>query len=954
MAATTEPPVPTGPVTSRIPAHLRGWARLCLVMACVVATFAAVLTTGLGGAGAAQTMSNVGLCVGANSAAVACLFRARSFAGRLRWGWAFVGLGVLSWGLGQAGWVYLESFRGDEVPFPSQADIGYLGMVLLTPIGLMIMPSAAQALANRARSVLDGLMVATSLVLMAWIFVVEPLIRAGGDSALALYISLTYPLGDVVIVTIVIYMLALQRSRGRTFSQLALVGAGIVAFAMSDIGYAYLNLVGAYASGGPTDIGWFAGFSLILLAARKPVPPAPVAAPGGEDVPAETAGTEETETAETETGGGQPFGVLLPYVVVLAALFTSVVWFARNGQGDSFVAYTRSALILLIVGRQLLTLLENRNLTRNLEARVADRTAKLFASEQRFHALVQHSSDVVTVVSTEAEVLYQSESVQRVFGYPAHWLSGRRLTNLLDRESAVRLAEALRSVAGRPYATTVLELTVRHRDRRERQAEMTITNLLGDPSVGGLVLNTRDISERKELQDQLVHEAYHDALTQLANRALFRERVGEALQGRRRTDDVTVLFLDLDGFKEVNDSLGHLAGDQLLVQVADRLRESVRDGDVVARFGGDEFAVLIQSTIGAPDAEMVAGRIVEGLQEPFLIDDRDIHVQASIGLASAGVSGGAGVSGAPQDAETDGAEQLMRNADLAMYKAKSAGGSGFASYDPQMLSGLVERLEIEADLRMALERGELELHYQPTIDLADSRVVGFEALVRWQHPTRGLISPLDFIPIAEATGLIVPLGRWVIAESCRQSMRWSGQNGGDPVKIAVNVSVRQFDRSDLPTMVGEVLVETGMPAGRLCLEMTESVLMTDTEENLAQLVRLKELGVTLAIDDFGTGYSSLAYLRRFPVDTLKIDRSFVERLGEEADDAALANTIVQLGRSLGMSTVAEGIEEYGQLAALREMGCDYAQGFYFSRPVPAAEAGRLLAESTGADLSAAA
>jgi diguanylate cyclase (GGDEF)-like protein/PAS domain S-box-containing protein len=550
---------------------------------------------------------------------------------------------------------------------------------------------------------------------------------------------------------------------------------------------------------------------------------------------------------------------------------------------------------------------------------------------------------VVTVVSPEADVLYQSESVQRVFGYPAHVLTGRRLTKLVDPESGMRLAQALRQVAGRPYATTVLELAVRHRDGRIRQAEMTITNLLSDPSVAGLVLNTRDISERKELQDQLVHEAYHDALTQLANRALFRERVGEALQGRRRTDDVTVLFLDLDGFKEVNDSLGHLAGDELLVQVADRLRESVRDGDVVARFGGDEFAVLIRSAIGAPDAEMVAGRIVEGLHEPFAIDGRDIHVQASIGLASAGLLG----------QTDDGAEQLMRNADLAMYKAKSAGGSGYASYDPQMLSGLVERLELEADLRQALERGELALHYQPTIDLPTSRVIGFEALVRWQHPTRGLINPLDFIPIAEGTGLIVPLGRWVLTEACRQAVAW-GAGADRTVKMAVNVSVRQFDRSDLPAMVGEVLAETGMPAGQLCLEMTESVLMTDTEENLAQLVRLKELGVTLAIDDFGTGFSSLAYLRRFPVDTLKIDRSFVERLGEQTDDAALANTIVQLGRSLGMSTVAEGIEEYGQLAALREMGCDYAQGFYFSRPVPAAEAGRLLSASSGADLTAAA
>ena len=907
--------------------RLGRWPRLCLGVGAVVALFALVLSTHIGGARVAQTLSNFGLGLAAISAAVACLWRGASFRGRMRWGWTFVGLGVLSWGLGQSAWVYLETFRGEEAPFPSVADLGYLGMVLLAPIGLLILPSAAQAIANRIRSVLDGLMVAASLVLIAWIFVVSPLIEAGQDSALALYVSLTYPLGDVVIVTIVVYMLAQQRRRGRTFSHLALVGAGIVAFAGSDICYAYLNLVDAYNSGGPTDIGWFTGFSLILLAATKPVPPV-----GAEDEPAAPA------------EGSQPVGILLPYVAVLAALLTSVVWYAKNGHADLFVAYTRSVLILLIVGRQLLTLRENRDLTRTLEARVADRTAELYASEQRFHALVQHSSDVVTVVSPEADVLYQSESAQRVFGYTAQWLTGRRLTKLLDPESGIRLAQALRQVAGRPYATTVLELPVPHHDGRLRQAEMTITNLLSDPSVAGLVLNTRDISERKELQDQLVHEAYHDALTQLANRALFRERVADALRTRGPGDDVTVLFLDLDGFKEVNDSLGHLAGDQLLVQVADRLRASVREGDVVARFGGDEFAVLVQASLTDPaqgigdDAEQVARRIVEVLEQPFGSDTRDIHVQASIGLASATMLG---------DAEGDGAEQLMRNADLAMYKAKSAGGGCFASYHPEMLAGLVARLELEADLRLALERGQLQLHYQPTVDLVSSEVIGFEALARWHHPQRGMIPPAEFIPIAEATGLIVPLGRWVLREACRQAVEWTAASDGRKVKMAVNVSVRQFDRADLVEVVAGILAETGMPADQLCLEMTESVLMTDTDDNLEQLLRLKALGVTLAIDDFGTGYSSLAYLRRFPVDTLKIDRSFVERLGALTDDTALADTIVQLGKSLGMATVAEGIEEFGQLAALREMGCHFAQGYYFSRPVPAAEAGRLFLD--GAD-----
>jgi diguanylate cyclase (GGDEF)-like protein len=510
---------------------------------------------------------------------------------------------------------------------------------------------------------------------------------------------------------------------------------------------------------------------------------------------------------------------------------------------------------------------------------------------------------------------------------------GHRYTDLVDDEVAMRLARAMRQVAARPFAHVTLEVVHTHRDGGKRPSEVIITNLVDDPHVAGFVLNTRDISERKELQEQLMHEAYHDSLTQLANRALFRERASSAL---RASGEVTVLHLDLDGFKRVNDSLGHLAGDQLLVQVADRLRGCVRDGDLVARFGADEFGVLLLGEDEA-GAERVAKRILDDLEVPVPAGARQIHVRASIGLAGTGeLTDG--------DNPGDRAEQLMRNADLAMHHAKATGGGVFSGYHPRMREGLVERLELESDLRAAVENGDLRLHYQPTVDLATSEVIGFEALARWPHPTRGMINPLDFIPIAEATGLIVPLGRWVLHEACRQAVEWGAAGDGRPPKMSVNISVRQFDRADLSEVVATVLAETGMPADRLCLEMTESVLMTDTEANLEQLLRLKALGLTLAIDDFGTGYSSLAYLRRFPVDTLKIDRSFVERLGVIADDTALTDTIVRLGKSLGMATVAEGIEEFGQLAALREMGCGYAQGYYFSRPVPAAEAGRLFLE----------
>jgi diguanylate cyclase (GGDEF)-like protein/PAS domain S-box-containing protein len=646
-------------------------------------------------------------------------------------------------------------------------------------------------------------------------------------------------------------------------------------------------------------IGWFAGCALALVAARWP-----------ERIPA-----------------GRVAGVL-PYAAALGALGASVAWSVTEVRPDPVVGWSRTLVVLLLVARQVLAVRENRQLTRGLEARVAARTAELYASEQRFRALVQHSSESVALVDADSTVRYQSDSIERVFGYPAALLVGRRLVDVAGPQAAGHIAAAIRSVLDRPYATTVTGLELRHADGRLLDAEMTVTNLLDDPSVGGLVLNTRDVSEAKQLQDRLVHEAYHDALTGLASRALFRERLDRALSGGGDAADVAVVFLDLDGFKEVNDSLGHAAGDQLLVQVAARLHDSVRAGDLVARFGGDEFGVLVESIVARADAESLGQRIVEVLRAPFDIDGRTLHVGASVGLASA--------------ADADDIEQLLRNADLAMYRAKAAGGGGVAAYDPLMLTGLVERLALESDLRLALERDELRLHYQPTVDLASGEIVGFEALVRWEHPTRGLVPPLEFIPAAEATGLIVPLGRWVLTEACRQAVAWGAQ-ANRPLRMSVNVSVRQFELCDLAAVVAQVLTETGMPARLLCLEMTESVLLTDTEENLAQLRRLKQLGVALAMDDFGTGFSSLAYLRRFPLDTLKIDRTFVDRLGGDGRDEALVHTIVRLGQSLGMSTVAEGIEDGVQFATLRGMGCDFAQGFHMSRPLPAAQAGDLLA-----------
>jgi diguanylate cyclase (GGDEF)-like protein/PAS domain S-box-containing protein len=878
-----------------------------------VAAFAACVLVGGGGLG--RDLANVATTLMTLAAGAACLGRAALRPGRMRLTWVGVGLGTVSYSFGAGALTWYETLVGRPVPVPGLPDLGYLGMVPLTAAGLLMVPVTRQSVANRVRGIIDCLMIAASLLLVSWIIVLGPLIAGGGDTALARSVILGHPVGDVVLITVVLYLLALLRRGGRDSGPLILIGAAMLLIGISDTIVAYVQLNNPYAAAGALDVGWFAGFALVLLAARRPDRPAPAA-------PAEGSAVQ------------QPFVILVPYAAVLGALLVSVVWYALGGHPGAFFGWCRSALILLIVARQLLTLLENRHLTEYLESRVAARTAELYASEQRFRALVAQSSDSVALIDRDSTIRYQSDSAERIFGYRARDLIGVRIAGQGDPHAGELIAAAIEAIAAEPYAVTVLELPLTHKDGRVRLGEMTITNLLDDPSVHGLVLNTRDIHDAQELQDQLLYEAYHDGLTQLASRALFGERLAEALAKVGSGDDVAILFLDLDGFKEVNDSLGHAAGDQLLVQVAERLRESVRDGDTVARFGGDEFAVLVQSIVARADAGTVARRIVAAIGEPFTIDGRELRVGASIGLASA--------------TDATDMEQLLRNADLAMYEAKAAGGSGFASYDPHMHDVLVDRLELEADLRLALDRNELVLHYQPTIDLRTGEITGFEALIRWHHPTRGLVSPLDFIGIAEATGLIVPLGRWVMVEACRQAVAWAPRR----LKMAVNVSVRQFDRCDLASVVALVLAETGLPAHQLCLEMTESVLLTDTDENLAQLHRIKELGVTLAMDDFGTGYSSLAYLRRFPMDTLKIDRSFVDRLGGDSKDVALVQTIVNLGRSLGMATVAEGIEDPAQLVVLQEMGCDFAQGYLLSRPMPAAEAGRLLESGLTAKVAA--
>ena len=441
----------------------------------------------------------------------------------------------------------------------------------------------------------------------------------------------------------------------------------------------------------------------------------------------------------------------------------------------------------------------------------------------------------------------------------------------------------------------------------------------------------RDISERKRFESQLAHQATHDPLTGLPNRNLLLDRLTNAMaRADRKRSRVAVLFLDLDHFKVVNDSLGHALGDELLVAIARRLEVALRPGDTVARFGGDEFVVLCEDLVSQSDAVAIAERVDQAITGAFEIDDNEVYVGVSIGIAF------------PDDHDVDPAT-LIRDADAAMYRAKEKGRARWEVFDNAMRASAVDRLDIESALRRALDRRELRVHYQPIIDLASGRIAAVEALLRWEHPDRGLLAPGEFITVAEETGLIVPIGAWVLEQACRQVHRWHASVPGlSRLGLSVNLSGRQLGHPTLVEEVADIVADTHMEPSRLELEITESVLMDDVDRSEEALGGLRRLGVRLGVDDFGTGYSSMSYLRRFPVDVLKVDRSFVDGLGSDPSDSAIVAAIITLAHTLGLSAVAEGVESPDHVAELRNLGCDRAQGYLFARPAPGDELAELL------------
>jgi len=837
------------------------------------------------------------------------------------WYWFAAGF-LLFW----AGDLYTYSYPklwNREVPFPSVGDAFYVAVYPVLMIGLLLLVRR-RAERSGDRSFVDAAILSIGLALPSWMALMAPYVHDGSLSLSAKVVSVAYPLGDVALLAAAIRLTLDGGRRGPAFH---LMGLSIVALLVTDFVYGLMILNGTYDHQLSLDLGWIAFYVLWGAAALHP-------------------SMTTLEHAERRPASRSPLTRMRLVLLAAASLIAPALELSHEiGRGDLDLSVVTGAALVLFA----LVVVRMAGLMRSQE-RLAERERALSEEiaqrrgEERFASLVQNSSDLITVLAHDGTISYQSPAIERALGWTPAEVVGLPVHDLVDAAEAGRLLRVIADGAdtARSGGSEIHECQLRHKDGTTRQFEVLLTNLLDDERVQGIVLNGRDVSERKAFERQLAHQAFHDPVTGLPNRALFVERVRHAIaRGRREGRGLGVVFIDLDDFKLINDSLGHAAGDEVLVQVAQRLALAIRASDTAARFGGDEFAVLLEDIEGVQEAADAAERIIEAVAAPLSAGPSEVVLRCSLGIAIAG-----------EDEATD-ADELIRDADAAMYIAKRDGKGGYRMFEPEMHAGVLQRLELRTDLQRALVNDQLELYYQPVVRLEDGTISGVEALLRWNHPERGLISPERFIPLAEETGLIIPIGRWVLREGCRHGKELLATLEDERrVSISINLSLKQLQGSDIVADVRDALEESGLPAEALTLEITESVLMADTELAVQRLGELKDLGVKLALDDFGTGYSSLSYLSKFPVDVLKMDRSFLQD-GASPQQADLATAVVALGSTLSLEVVAEGIELPEQWETLRGLGCELGQGFYFAKPMNAEDARSYLsrgrAEAPAAD-----
>jgi diguanylate cyclase (GGDEF)-like protein/PAS domain S-box-containing protein len=804
--------------------------------------------------------------------------------------------GVLD-AIASVGWAY-SALTASET-YGSWPDVLWIFDYPMTATAFMLLYFDLGGRLNSTRSIVDFATVAVGFGALLWFTILSPLATMTAAEFAENWSAATYGSGNVLCL-ISGAMLAMQVTDWRRERAITWLLLAQVATLVGDLLWVNAELSKQYEVGAPMDLVYVLYYALMVFAANAQ---------------RRERGNAETRGLQGDLRGSLPIVALMVGVI---ALLDDNLGLA-DAQSPLLLIVILTATVLVVVSQALAT--------REVVALHREVAARRF--DERLTELVRRSSDMIAICDETGVIRYASPSSEALLGALPNELAGQSIDTVLGRGGAT-VRGVFDEVAREPHSERVTTFTVENASGERRSFKMVIANLRHVESIRGLTLNIRDISDAARLNEQLRTLAFHDPLTLLANRALFSDRVHQAV--RRIADGMTpaVLFIDLDNFKTVNDSLGHGAGDALLRNFAHRLVQSTRTGDTVARLGGDEFAVLIDHAADVDAALAVARQVLDACRQPFVIDGRQLRVGCSIGVALAD--------------RVSNVERLLRNADAAMYSAKSHGKGHAEVFAPEMLRAARRRMRIENELATAIEERQLEAHYQPIVDLASRHLVGVEALMRWRHPTRGLIAPAEFIPLAEETGQIVQMTQWMLDRACADAVRLQRElEHGAGLRVSVNVSSRYLNHGHVAEEVKQALETHGLAPDCLILEVTESLLL----ENTARLERifheLKMLGVRLALDDFGTGYSSLAYLHRFPIDILKIDRSFVERLAransgtDGVDAVALAKAILSLAEALGLDTVAEGIELEEQRDTLLALGCRTGQGYSFGKAMPVGE-----------------
>ncbi|MFC9613373.1 putative bifunctional diguanylate cyclase/phosphodiesterase [Streptomyces sp. NPDC056938] len=882
-----------------------------LVLALLCAGYATGSALGWGSDRLALFMGDFGLSAAAAVAAVSNFAYARCRRSHFRPAWILFAVSSAMASLGNGVWGWYEVVLQRPVPTPSLADLFFLCFAPPAIVGLLVLAKRPFTKAGWVCLALDSWLIAGSLITLSWSLALVHTARFEGQSVTRTALSLAYPLLDIVLVSMVL-ALHFRRSPGNRTAVNTAIGA-LALTVMCDALFTSPLLHASYHSGEILDAGWFAGS--LLLAYAPWVGPRRGECDGG---PA----FARYQVTRPISGS---LAALTPYLAA-AVCTLGILYNVLNGHSvDRVVLFTACTVVLALVVRQGIMLLDNITLTQELAHK-----------ENHFRSLVQGSSDVIMIAAPNGVLRYVSPAAAGVYGRDAEELVGSELASIIHPEDLGRVVHEVRRFLAASQIeepTTRIECRFRSGTGTWLNVESTINR-----HHGGLILNSRDVTERVRLQAQLQHNAEHDPLTDLPNRALFTKRVGSALGGRRATDHGTaVLFIDLDGFKQVNDTIGHQAGDELLVHAARRLAESVRSGDTAARLGGDEFAALIVGDGSRDDTAReqhiyeLADRLRVTLSQPYAIDGNDVRVAASIGVAFAepGLSAG----------------ELLRNADLAMYRAKAAGKGRVELYAPQMQADVVRKAELATRLRAALHEGEFALLHQPVVSLGTGRITSVAAQARWRSTQGILFTPAEFLRTAEEGERTAELGRWMLEEAVEQAAERGRR--GHAVPVAVRISARRLLDRSLPLgSIEALLTRHGLPSGALVIELADSDPRVPLDELERRLTALRRLGVRIALDGFGSGYAAITALRRLPVDVLKLDRSLVEGVVESARLHKITSGLLRIAGDLGLKSVADGVDLLEQVVALRAMGCTHGQGMAFSGPLDEYRLRRALASGS--------